>query len=220
LTNSTSTRKQILGGAGPIRQYIFAWCFSRFSRRAEAYLAPHKSRLFHGLSGVVLEIGPGSGTNLAYLDAHSAEWIGVEPNPFMHPYLAKTARDLGIEIDIRDSIAEELPVRDASVDAVIATLVLCSVTNQVRVVSEVLRVLKPGGKFLFIEHVAAPPGTWLRRIQEWITPLWRRMADGCCPERETAHVIESAGFREVKIESFDAPLPVVKPHIAGAAVKA
>jgi ubiquinone/menaquinone biosynthesis C-methylase UbiE len=213
-------RKPFLGGAGPFRQWLFAWAFSRCTRRFEAYMAPYKSRLFRGLSGVVLEIGPGSGPNLAYLDRASVRWIGVEPNRFMHSYLAKTARDLGFDVDLRHGSAEQLPAPDSSVDAVIATLVLCSVTDQARVLGEISRVLKPGGKFLFVEHVAARPGTRLRRIQEWITPIWRRFTSGCHPACETARAIENAGFRDIQIESFDAPLPIVKPHIMGVAVKA
>lgn len=223
VTNGEQWRSQILGGAGPFRQRLFAWGFSRFSRAAEDYMAPHKRRLFHNLSGTVLEIGPGSGANLAYLNPHAVsqavKWIGVEPNRFMHPYLARTARALGMEIEIRHGVAEELPAADGSVDAVIATWVLCSVTDQARVLNEILRVLKPGGKFLFIEHVASPHGTWLRRIQEFMAPLWRRMGDGCHPDRETGCAIERAGFKDVTIQSFDAPVPVVKPHIAGMATK-
>jgi SAM-dependent methyltransferase len=219
VTNGEQWRSQILGGAGPFRQRLFAWCFSRFSRAAEDYMAPHKMGLFHNLSGVVLEIGPGSGSNLAYLNPHAVRWIGVEPNRFMHPYLGRTARALGMEIDIRHGVAEELPVADGSVDSVIATWVLCSVTDQARVLNEVLRVLKPGGKFLFVEHVASPRGTWLRRVQEFIAPLWRRMGDGCHPDRETGRAIEHAGFKDVTIQSFDAPMPVVRPHIAGTASK-
>ena len=219
VTNGEQWRSQILGGAGPFRQRLFAWGFSRFSRAAEDYMAPHKKRLFHNLLGTVLEIGPGSGANLAYLNPHAVRWIGVEPNRFMHPYLARTARALRMEIETRHGVAEELPAADGSVDAVIATWVLCSVTDQARVLKEILRVLKPGGKFLFIEHVASPHGTWLRRIQEFMAPLWRRIGDGCHPDRETGCAIERAGFKDVTIQSFDAPVPVVRPHIAGMATK-
>jgi len=115
--------------------------------------------------------------------------------------------------------AEELPIRAASIDYAISTLVLCSVVDQRRALSELLRVLRPGGKLIFIEHVAAPPGTLLRRVQCAVKPLWRRMGDGCHPDRETRAAIERSGLTIPQVDEFDAPLPVVRPHIAGYAIK-
>jgi ubiquinone/menaquinone biosynthesis C-methylase UbiE len=177
-------------------------------------------RLFAVLSGTVLEIGPGAGVNLHHLHSTTIRWIGVEPNSFMKPHLAKEAQRLGVAIELRPGTAENLPVDDASVDFVISTLVLCSVVDQKRALDEVLRVLKPGGRFLFIEHVGAKRGTWLRRIQTLVKPLWRRMGDGCHPDRETRTALERAGFAVLEVEEFAAPLPIVRPHIAGIAVKA
>jgi len=84
---------------------------------------------------------------------------------------------------------------------------------------KILRVLKPGGKLVFIEHVAAPAGTWLRRLQNWVTPVWKRMGDGCHPNRETWIELERAGFGELNCDNFRAPFPIVRPQIMGAAVK-
>lgn len=179
----------------------------------------YKTRLFRELSGYVLEIGPGTGSNLPYFQGQPVKWIGIEPNPFMHAYLRDRATALGVPVDLRKGAAESLPAGDASVEVVVSSLVLCSVTDPQRVLAEILRVLKPGGKFIFIEHVAAPPGTGLRRLQQFVRPLWQRMGDGCHPDREIGRAIESAGFASVSIEPFDAPVPIVKPHIAGVAVK-
>ena len=201
-----------------MRQRIFAWAMARFGGKAERYLGLYKSRLLGGLSGTVLEIGPGAGANLAYVPK-GVRWIGVEPNRFMLPHLRREAARLGMRIELIDGAAESLPLPDGSVDAVISTLVLCSVTDQSRVLGEIRRVLKPGGKFVFIEHVAAPRGTGLRRAQHWICPLWRRMGDGCHPDRETWVAVENAGFRALELERFDAPLPLVRPHIAGLGTK-
>jgi ubiquinone/menaquinone biosynthesis C-methylase UbiE len=187
--------------------------------KADHYLAPYKSRLFASLSGTVLEIGPGAGANLRHLPAKTIRWIGVEPNPYMSRHLQHEARRLGIDIDLRAGTAEELPVESASVDFAVSTLVLCSVMDQRRAASEILRVLKPGGRLLFIEHVAAPPGTVLRRVQTAVKPLWRRMGDGCHPDRPTRDVLEECGFATLEVEEFSAPLPVVRPHIAGSATK-
>jgi ubiquinone/menaquinone biosynthesis C-methylase UbiE len=192
---------------------------ARCGKTTDKYLAGYKSRLFSDLSGTVLEIGPGAGANLHHLPRTAIRWIGVDPNPFMKQHLGKEAQRLGVEIELRHGTAENLPAEDESVDFVISTLVLCSVMDQRRALEEVLRVLKPGGKFLFIEHVAARRGTWLRRIQSLVKPLWRRMGDGCHPDRETRTVLERAGFAALNVEEFATPIPIVRPHIAGTGIK-
>ena len=189
-------------------------------QKTDVYLGAYRSRLFSNIFGTVLEIGPGAGANLQHLPGNSLRWIGVEPNPFMKQYLAKEAQRLGMVIELRNGTAENLPAETGSVDFVISTLVLCSVADQRRALEEVLRVLKPGGRLLFIEHVASRRGTWLRRIQGLVKPLWRRMGDGCHPDRETRIALERAGFAALEVEEFDAPIPVVRSHIAGMAVKA
>jgi ubiquinone/menaquinone biosynthesis C-methylase UbiE len=205
-------------GAG-LNQRIFAWAISRFNGRYEQFAARYKERLFAGLSGTVIEIGPGTGVNLRYFRGEGVRWIGVEPNLFMEQYLRQEATRLGVAVDLRVGTADALPVEDASVDAVISTLVLCCVHNQRKSLGEIMRVLKPGGRLVFLEHVAAPPGTRLRRIQNFITPLWKRLGDGCEPNRETWAELERAGFAQVDYERTTAPLPVVSPQIVGMAVK-
>jgi ubiquinone/menaquinone biosynthesis C-methylase UbiE len=114
---------------------------------------------------------------------------------------------------------EALPFPDESIDAVLSTLVLCSVSGLDGALQEILRVLKPGGRFFFLEHVGAAPGSWLRRVQRWIKPAWRAAGDGCEPDREIHRNVEAAGFREVRLERFHVPIPLVSPHIAGVAEK-
>jgi len=181
-------------------------------------VAERKRALFAGLHGDILEIGPGAGPNLVYYPK-DCRWIGVEPNPFMYPYLRQAAARAGLQIEIQPLVAEKLPVEDQSMDAVVSTLVLCSVHNPTLGLREILRVLKPGGRFIFLEHVAAPEGTRLRKVQRFIRPLWKRLADGCYPDRETGPAIEHAGFSEVKYENFRLPLGPVGTQIAGIAVK-
>lgn len=202
-----------------MRQRIFAWALARFNGRYEEFIAGEKQRLFTGLRGTVVELGPGTGVNLRYLDREGVRWIGVDPNPFMRPYVLREAERLGVVADCRVGTAYELPVESESVDAVICTLVLCSVDDQQRALREVLRVLKPGGRFLFIEHVAAPKGSRLRRVQRFIAPLWRPLCDGCNPSCETGAELERAGFGSVEFERIVAPLPVVSPQIVGVARK-
>jgi len=137
----------------------------------------------------------------------------------MHHYLQAKARSLDIAVHLRTGIAEEIGFEDASFDAVVSTLVLCSVNNLTRSLQEILRVLRPGGRFVFIEHVAAPDGTRTRRAQRWIHPIWKVIGDGCDAGRKTWTAIEQAGFESVNLRHFRVPYPIVGPHICGVAVK-
>ena len=203
-----------------LSQRIFAWALARFNGRYEEFISPYKRRLFADLGGTVLEIGPGTGVNLRYLTPGRVRWLGVEPNPFMSAYLREEAARVGMPVEVRSGTAATLPAADASVDAVISTLVLCCVPSQERCLQEVRRVLKPGGRLVFIEHVAAPRGCRLRTIQDFITPLWKRLGDGCHPNRETWVELERAGFAQLTFERIEAPTPgVVRPQILGVAVK-
>ena len=184
----------------------------------DRWMAERKRSLFGGLSGEVVEIGPGSGVNLAYLP-REVRWTGVEPNPFFHPYVQKEADRLDRPVQLKIGLAEDLGLKDASVDAVVGTLVLCSVDRVEVVLEEVLRVLKPGGRFYFLEHVAAPEGSWLGWLQRAVRPVWCRVLDGCRPDRDTLSWIAQAGFAQLQWEAFQAPLPVVSPHICGFAEK-
>ena len=202
-----------------LRQRIFAWALARFNKKYERFASKYKQQLFKNLTGTVVEIGPGTGANLRYLDPAKVTWIGVEPNTFMQPYLHQEANRLGMPIEIRVPAGEALPIAHESADAVISTLVLCCVDSQQRALQEVLRVLKPGGKLLFIEHVAAPQGSLLLRMQNLVTPFWKRLGDGCHPNRQTYVEIERAGFEKVDYERITAPTLIVSPQIVGVARK-
>ena len=181
-------------------------------------MAERKRRLLGDLSGEVVEIGPGSGINLSYLP-REVRWTGIEPNPFFHPYIRKEAARLGRPVRLRAGLAERLELEDASVDAVVGTLVLCSVDRVEAVLKEILRVLKPGGSYCFLEHVAAPEGSRLRWIQRAVRPVWSSLLDGCRPDADTRVRIARAGFAQLNWEDFQGPLPLVSPHICGIAEK-
>jgi ubiquinone/menaquinone biosynthesis C-methylase UbiE len=202
------------------RARVFAFLLVRVNAKYEHLMAARKHALLVDLRGTVLEIGPGAGVNLKHYDP-SVQWIGIEPNPYMRAYLEKEAERFGLQVDLRAGNAEQLDVADQSLDAVVCTLVLCSVRDVGRVLMEIHRVLKPGAHFVFIEHVAAPRGTWLRRLQDWFRPLLVHFAVGCHPNRETWTIIEGAGFSKMALHHFRAPtlLPILSPHIAGVAIR-
>lgn len=129
--------------------------------------------------------------------------FGVEP-AFRYHFLEKEAAKLGMQIEVRNGTANDLPVPDTSVDAVVSTVVLCCVADQRRSIQEKLRAWR---KAVFVEHVAAPRGTWLRRFQNWVTPIRKRMGDGCHPNRETWIELEQAGFGKLTYDNFRAPRP-------------
>lgn len=201
-------------------QRFFAWVMATAAADYERAIAPRKQSLFEHQQGNTLEIGPGAGVNLRYLQPNT-HWTGLEPNPFMHSYLRQEANTLGLTIVLKTQPVERSDLEDNSIDTVISTLVLCSVPDLATTLQEILRILRPGGQFLFIEHVAAPSGTLLHQIQSGIRPLWQVIGDGCCPNRDIGQAIETAGFGHVTCEAFDGPvpIPIVKPHIIGIATK-
>jgi SAM-dependent methyltransferase len=201
-----------------LRKRLMALALSRFHGRYERLVAPRKRALFDGLAGTVLEIGPGTGPNFAYYPP-DIRWIGIEPNPFMRPHLRAAAARVGLSIDIHDGTADRIALDDESADTVVSTLVLCSVPDVSGALREIHRVLRPGGRFLFIEHVADSPGTWLRRTQRLLRPLVRALADGCHLDRDTSLAIERHGFAGVAYQRFRLPIPLVSPHIIGVATK-
>jgi SAM-dependent methyltransferase len=179
-----------------------------------------KRRIYRELPSTVVEIGPGAGANFRYY-RRGTHVIAVEPNVSMHPRLRAAARRKGLDLEIKSAKGEKIDLPDKSVLAVVGTLVLCTVDDPSQVVSEVLRILKPSGRYLFLEHVAALPRTRLRSIQELLFNLWLRLTDGCHLNRESHRIIAAAGFKDVEMDCFTLRsqwLPFA-PHIFGVAVK-
>ena len=209
---------------------LFAWGMARANRIDQASiplthgqhhhnLADLKRSLLGTLKGTILEIGPGAGASFSYLP-NTVNWIGVEPNSFMHPYLRQEAIQKGFHaIELHGGTAENLPLAEAIVDTVVSFHVLCSVQNLDQVLQEVQRVLKPGGQFIFLEHVAADRSTWTQLAQNSITPLWKILFDNCHPNRETWKALETAGFATLNYQNLQINLPIVSPHIVGIATR-
>jgi SAM-dependent methyltransferase len=156
--------------------------------------------------GRVLEIGAGEGANFgAFHD--DVEWIGLEPDFDRRVELAQQARAWQHAREPLDAVAESIPLPDASVDAVVGTYVLCSVRDQGVALAEVRRVLRPGGRVVFVDHVVAPPRTVKRAVQRIVTPFSTRFCHGCHWDRDTGAALAAAGFagdhvRMVRVPSF------------------
>ena len=193
-----------------------AFVLSRSEATDRRLYGSRKRALLAGLGPTVVEIGAGTGVNAPYY-ASGTRWRVVEPNGFVPERLVAAAGRHGLTLDLHAGTAEALPFTDASADAVVSTLVLCSVADAGRALAEVRRVLRPGGRFVFIEHVAAPEGSRLRRAQRLLRALWGVVADGCQPDRDTEALVRTAGFSDVEIERFRLSLGLVSPHIAGTA---
>jgi len=188
------------------------------------YYKEKKKELFSKLSGQVLEIGPGTGVNLIFYPKE-INWVGIEPNKAMHPYLQEKAKNHGIDVELFEGITKEFGIKDNFFDFVVCTLVLCSVSSVSDLLREIQRVLKPGGKFLFLEHVVDNKNSFRRLVQKVLpfTP-WLYFSDGCHPGRDTAKYIQKAGFNNIKYQSYlqerkGVIIWVNKPHIYGYAIK-
>jgi ubiquinone/menaquinone biosynthesis C-methylase UbiE len=183
------------------------------------HMHKRKSTAFADLPPTVVELGAGVGANMRYLPVDT-RLIAIEPNPYMHTRLRRAAGSRGIDLEIRSVVAEQIDLPDASADAVISSLVLCSVRDPDAVLAEIRRVLRPGGRFSFAEHVAAEPGTPTRWTQRVLRRPWAWVFEGCSCERDLASVIQSAGFSSVDLSHYRIRTPFLpfNTHIAGTAI--
>ncbi len=201
-----------------VRGRLHGWGLRWAAGSMHRTYGPLKQKLLADLPERVVEVGPGPGTNLRYYRP-GTHLIAIEPARQMHGPLEREARRYGIELELHTTPAERLPLDDGSVDAVVSTLVLCSVTDPREVLAEVRRVLVPGGRFIFVEHVAGDPGTPLHRLQGWLRRPWAWLCEGCHLRRNTGAIIRAAGFETVDEERFRVGwkwVPV-SPHLAGVA---
>ena len=181
-------------------------------------LAKKRDRLLADARGAVLEIGAGTGLNLAHYPAGLDRLIVTEPEQHKAALLLRRAQDLELEAEFVRASAEALPFEDDSFDTVVATLVFCTVSEPEQAISEMKRVLRPGGAWLFIEHIRSDRPT-IGRIQDRLRRPWAAVADDCQCNRRTIEMMKAGGF-EVEIKSVaDKALmpPVARPIVAGVA---
>ena len=192
--------------------------FSMMGPYIEWNVRQQKRRVFAELPQTVVELGPGVGANLRYLHPGST-LVAIEPNLPMHRRLRAAAERRGVRLDLRDSVAERTELPGQSVDSVISSLVLCTVTDPAGVLAEIRRILRPGGTFRFVEHVAARPGTPTRTLQRALRRPWAWTFEGCSCERDLAGLLRAAGFARVDIEPYRLHTPFVpfNTQIAGVA---
>jgi ubiquinone/menaquinone biosynthesis C-methylase UbiE len=202
----------------PIFARFWLWMSPKQDRRG---MADHRRALLAGLEGRVLEVGSGNGLNFAHYPTGVTSVLAVEPEARLRKVALENAARVPIPIEVVAGVADRLPVADESVDAVVYSLVLCSVPDLASALREGHRVLKPGGQFRFLEHVVSE-SAGLRRTQKVLdATVWPTLGAGCHCARDTSAAIESAGFTIEDLERMRFPemrfaLPT-SPHILGTA---
>lgn len=204
----------------PYYRWLFPWLLDRVSK----VVAPERDQLLARARGVVLEVGAGTGTSFSCYQQEVTQLLALEPDTSVVAKARKVLAGLSpqqqakIELLVADAMA--IPLPDSSCDTVVCFLVLCSVPEPLQVLSEIARVLKPGGSLLFFEHVLAD-SEQVQRWQHRLNPYWHRCAGGCQLNRETAEYIRQAGFELQEMQRYQhGSFPVlVRQLVTGVAVK-
>lgn len=209
-----------------LSERLFAWYYPPLLELAErAGQRETRHQLIGQAAGRTLELGAGSGINLPHYTAAVTELIITEPGPEMLEHIRKAiAADPPAAAKVRlvQTGAEELPFEDSSFDTIVGTFILCTIPEPRRTLAEVVRLLRPGGRFLFLEHVHAAEGTLLGAFQDLVERPHTYIAAGCHPNRRTWQVIEESGLEVERLEHGRQPraVPTVRPTIIGSARRA
>jgi ubiquinone/menaquinone biosynthesis C-methylase UbiE len=206
-------------GLSDIRNPWFARMYVRVCERS-AKRDKNRARLFADLHGRVLELGCGSGVNFGHYRPPVTDVIAVEPEPTLRERAERAAQDAPVRVTVVAGQADHLPLDEESVDEAVSSLVLCSVPDQAAALAELRRVLRPGGRLHFYEHVVArnPIGRALEHSAD--ATIWPRVFGNCHLGRDTRASIERAGFHIERCERLrltEADFP--HPHILGQAVR-
>lgn len=161
-----------------------------------------RKALIRKATGVVLEIGSGTGFNFPYYDlTQVSKVLAIEPEPLMRKKSLLRAAQSAVPIEVILASAEKLPFPDNSFDTVVGTLVLCTIPNLNKALAEIRRVCKPTGQILFFEHVRVNH-SFLGHIQDWLTPIWKHLCGGCHLNRNTPQIIKDAGFEIAGVKQY------------------
>jgi ubiquinone/menaquinone biosynthesis C-methylase UbiE len=196
---------------------LFAALYDTVSKGSEeAGLREERRQLLASAEGYTIEIGAGTGLNLAHYPEAVTRLILAEPDRHMRRRLERRLVGLGREAEIVDAPAEDLPFPDASFDTAVATYVLCSVPDQEAALAEISRILRPHGRFLFLEHVRSGDPRLARR-QDRMRPLYNLF--GCNPNRDTLARIDASTLTVESVKHGEVPEApkVVTPMIVGTA---
>jgi ubiquinone/menaquinone biosynthesis C-methylase UbiE len=200
----------------------FATLYDRaFTATEKAGLREMRRELLSTAQGRTIDLGAGTGANLDLYPDAVAELVLAEPDPHMARQLRQKLTESGQAAELIEASAERLPFEDSSFDTAVFTLVLCTVPDPEAALAETARILKPGGKLLFVEHVRSEEPS-LARWQDRLEKPWRFFADGCHCNRDTVANIEASPLTLEKVESDKLPKapPLVRPLIRGSAVRA
>jgi SAM-dependent methyltransferase len=199
-------------------------CARLYVKQADAAesrgLADQRRRMLAGLAGQVVEIGAGNGLNFAHYPPTVTRVHAFEPEPYLRTLAMRAAERSAVPVSVGDRTAEDLPLEDASVDAGVASLVLCSVRDLGGAVAELHRVVRPGGQLRFNEHVASQR-PFQRAVQRTAdATIWPTISGGCHLARDTEAALEEGGFRMERVERFVFSVSALDPpksHILGSA---
>jgi len=180
----------------------FARAYVRLAEVADSRGArEHRQRLVAGLSGTVLEVGAGHGAGFAHYPGTVARVVALEPEPTLRQHAIRAARVAAVPVGLVAGTAEQPPIPLGSVDAVVFSLVLCSVPDQHTALQAALRALRPGGDLVAYEHVRSRHRL-LGLVEDAVAPVWARLAAGCHPNRDTVAAVLDAGFDVQQVERF------------------
>lgn len=163
-------------------------------------LVPYRRRIAAQAEGRVLEVGIGSGLNLPLYGPQVREILGLEPSPKLVAMAKRAARESGLPVTFIEGAAEAIPLERHSIDTVVTTWTLCTIPEAMQALAEIRRVLKPSGQLLFVEHGLSPEQN-VRKWQDRVTPLWKRIGGGCHLNRPIRALIEDAGFGITALEN-------------------